>query len=120
MKRTGSLLLALILGTAVVAPCSDGAPESAAARDDGQRTLRRLVPNLGRAAIGVFDRDNLGPLFVGTMATGFAAMYDDDLAEWIADPDHGFGKSFEDGAEPALIGASSLAGASPKAPASGP
>ena len=105
MRRCGPRVLALTLGTAVAAPCGDGAREGPAIRDDGRRTLRRLVPNLGRAAIGVFDRDNLGPFFVGTMATGFAAMYDDEVADWIADPDHDFGKSLEDGAEPALIGA---------------
>jgi len=101
--RHGSLVLALLLGTGVAAACGDdGAPP---ARNDGRRTVRELVPNLGRGVVGVFNRDNLGPLFVGTMATGFAAIYDDDLAEWIADPDHGFGKSFEDGAQPAVIGA---------------
>jgi len=74
-------------------------------RDDGRRTLRRLVPNLGRSAIGVFNRDNLGPLAVGTMAAGFAFMYDDQVADYISDPDHGFGKSLEDGASPAILGA---------------
>jgi membrane-associated phospholipid phosphatase len=104
MRRFGALLLALTLGNTVAAPCDDGI-QGTPAREDGRRTLRRLVPNLGRGAIGVFHRDSLEPLFVGTMATGFAAIYDDDVADWIADPDHDFGKSFEDGARPELVGA---------------
>ncbi len=100
-----SLVLALTLGTAVAAPCGDGFAEAPPTRDDGHRTLRQLIPNLGRGAIGVFHRDNLGPLFVGGMSTGLAAIYDDDVADWIADPDHDFGKSFENGAQPAVIGA---------------
>lgn len=103
--RIGTLLLALSLGIAVAAPCGDGAPDVPTVRDDGRRTLGRLIPNLGLGAVGVFHRDNLGPLLVGTMATGVAAIYDDDVAEWIADPDHDFGKSFEDGAKPELVGA---------------
>lgn len=103
MRRHGALVLALVLGTSVAARSGDGAPPKT--RDDGRRTLRQLIPNLGRGAVGVFNRDNLGPVFVGTMATGFSAIYDDDVAEWIADPNHNFGKSFEDGAQPAVIGA---------------
>ena len=76
--RIGALLPALSLGIAVAAPCGDGAPEAPTVRDDGRRTLRRLIPNLGLGAVGVFHRDNLGPLLVGTMATGVAAIYDDD------------------------------------------
>jgi len=104
MGRLGAVLLALILGSAVTAPCGDGAT-GPPAHDDGRRTLRRLVPNLGRGAVGVFHRDNLGPFFVGAMATGFAGMYDDEVADYIADPEHSFGKSFEDGASPELVGA---------------
>ena len=98
------MLAALALGAAVAAPCGDDLPEASPAPGDGRRTLRRFVPNLGRGVVGVFHRDNLGPFFVGAMATGFAAMYDDDVADWIADPDHDFGKSFEDGARPELVG----------------
>lgn len=75
------------------------------ARDDGRRTGRRFVPNLGRSAIGVFNRDNLGPLFVGAMATGFGVMYDEQVADHLADPDNGFGRGFEDGAGPVIMGA---------------
>lgn len=83
------------------APSEAGAP----ARDDGRRTVSRLVPNLGRSAIGVFSRDNLAPLVAGTMATGLASFYDDDVQDAISDPDNDFGKSFESGAAPALLGA---------------
>ena len=48
-------------------------------RDDGRRTVGRLLPNMGRGAIGVFNRDNLGPLVAGTMATALASFYDDDV-----------------------------------------
>lgn len=74
-------------------------------REDGRRTLRRFVPNLGRAALGVFSLDNLRPLIVGGAATGIGAVFDDDVADWIADPDHGVGRGLEDGAAPPLIGA---------------
>jgi len=75
------------------------------ARDDGRRTVRRLVPNLGRSAIGVFNRDNVGPLVAGTMATSFASVYDEAVRDSISDPDNDFGKRFESGASPALLGA---------------
>jgi len=90
-------------------PTDAGAPASSEARaggrDDGRRTLGRFFPNLGRSAIGVFHRDNLGPLVVGTVATGLGSFYDDDVRDHISDPGNGFGKNFEDGASPALVGA---------------
>jgi membrane-associated phospholipid phosphatase len=75
------------------------------ARDDGRRTITRFVPNLLRGTGGVFSTDNIKPLVAGGLATGVGAVFDDDVADWIADPDHGFGTSFEDGAAPAVIGA---------------
>ena len=91
------------------APADAGPPApgeaEAPARDDGRRTVSRLVPNLGRSAIGVFSRDNLAPLVAGTMATGLASFYDDDVQDAISDPDNDFGKGFETGAAPALLGA---------------
>ncbi len=83
------------------APSEAGAP----ARDDGRRTVGRLFPNMGRGAIGVFNRDNLGPLVAGTMATALASFYDDDVQDAISDPDNDFGKGFESGAAPVLLGA---------------
>ena len=74
-------------------------------RDDGRRTVGRLFPNMGRSAIGVFNRDNLGPLVAGTMATALASFYDDDVQDAISDPDNDFGKRFENGAAPVLLGA---------------
>ena len=67
--------------------------------------MARLVPNLLRGTVGVFSTDNVKPLFVGGSATAVGALFDDKIADWIADPDHGFGTSLEDGAAPAVMGA---------------
>ena len=80
---------------------SDPAPP----RQDGRRTMRRFVPNLLRGTAGVVSTDNIKPLLIGGAATGFGAIFDDDVADWIADPEHGFGTSVEDGAAPAVVGA---------------
>ena len=77
---------------------------SPAAREDGRRTLRRFPVNLLRGTVGVFHGDNLGPLLTGGTATAAASFFDDDVADYIADPEHGFGKSFEDGAAPEVLG----------------
>ena len=89
--------------TAAPAPAlaSDPAPP----RQDGRRTMRRFVPNLLRGTVGVFSTDNVGPLLIGGAATGIGAMFDDDVADWIADPEHDFGTSLENGAAPAVVGA---------------
>jgi membrane-associated phospholipid phosphatase len=73
-------------------------------RDDGRRTIRRFPANLLRGTVGIFSTDNIKPLLIGGGATGIGAFFDDEVADWIADPDHGFGKSFESGASPAVIG----------------
>jgi hypothetical protein len=104
VMRLGAALLTLSLAGAVAVPCGDGI-EGPTAHDDGRRTLRRLIPSLERGAVGVFHPDNLGPLFVGAVATGFAATFDDDVADGVADPEHDFGKSFEEGARPEYVGA---------------
>ena len=83
---------------------ASGAP-SAAVRVDGRRTMRRFVPNLLRGTVGVVSTDNIKPLLIGGGATGIGAIFDDDVADWIADPEHGFGTSVEDGAAPAVVGA---------------
>ena len=58
-----------------------------------------------RGTIGVFSTDNIKPLLVGGGATGIGAIFDDEVADWIADPEHGFGTALEDGAAPAVVGA---------------
>ena len=78
--------------------------EAPAAREDGRRTLRRFPANLLRSTVGVFKGDNLGPLLAGGTVTAGASFFDDDVADYISDPEHGFGKSLEDGAAPEVLG----------------
>jgi membrane-associated phospholipid phosphatase len=87
------------------APAPSLASDTAPPRQDGRRTMRRFVPNLLRGTVGVFSTDNVRPLLIGGAATGIGAIFDDDVADWIADPEHGFGTSLEDGAAPAVVGA---------------
>ena len=87
-----------------VLPAAVPAPESAV-RDDGRRTMGRFFPNLFRGTIGIASTDNIKPLLVGGGATGIGALFDDEVANWIADPEHGFATSLEDGAAPAAVGA---------------
>ncbi len=82
-----------------------GAAAESAAGDDGRRTMGRFVSNLFRGTVGVVSTDNIMPLAIGGAATGIGAIFDDEVADWIADPDHSFGNSFEDGAAPAVVGA---------------
>jgi membrane-associated phospholipid phosphatase len=91
-----------------VPPPADGTTAAAStplSRDDGRRTMGRFFPNLFRGTIGVFSTDNIKPLLIGGGATGIGALFDDEVADWIADPEHGFGTSLEDGAAPAVVGA---------------
>jgi membrane-associated phospholipid phosphatase len=81
------------------------ASSASPARDDGRRTMGRFFPNLFRGTVGVFSTDNIKPLLIGGGATGIGAIFDDDVADWIADPEHGFGNSLEGGAAPAVAGA---------------
>jgi membrane-associated phospholipid phosphatase len=67
--------------------------------------VRRFLPNLVRGTVGVFSTDNLAPVLVGGAAAGIGSIFDDDVAEWIADPEHQFGSSFEDAASPGVVGA---------------
>jgi len=80
---------------------SDPAPprQTAAAR------CAASSPTCCAATAGVVSTDNIKPLLIGGAATGFGAIFDDDVADWIADPEHGFGTSVEDGAAPAVVGA---------------
>jgi membrane-associated phospholipid phosphatase len=85
-----------------------------ARRDDGRRTLRRFFPNLGRAAIGVFSRDNLAPALVGTTATlvgtGFDERVRDRLASEGDDVTATLSRVFGGGVSVALIGSTLAAG----------
>jgi membrane-associated phospholipid phosphatase len=113
LRRTVTAVAAIgFLGGAAPAaalPAQDQAspPAPAAAspaRDDGRRTFGRFFPNLLRGTVGVFSTDNVKPLLIGGAASGIGAIFDDDVADAISDPSHDFGKSFESGASPAVIG----------------
>lgn len=80
------------------------APDAAGGRDDGRRTLRRLPANLLRGTAYVVSADNVVPFLLGSTVTATASFFDDDVADYVADPEHGFGKSLEDGASPAVVG----------------
>jgi len=67
--------------------------------------MGRFVSNLFRGTVGIVSMDNVKPLLIGGAATGIGSIFDDDVADWIADPEHGFGTSVEDGAAPAAVGA---------------
>ena len=107
LRRTLIACLAIgLLGTAPAAHAGQGpVPSASPARDDGRRTMGRFFPNLFRGTIGVFSTDNIKPLLIGGGATGIGALFDDEVADWIADPEHGFGTTLEDGAAPAVVGA---------------
>jgi membrane-associated phospholipid phosphatase len=72
---------------------------------DTRRTVVRLPLNLFRATFGVFSVANLDPAFIGTIATGFATMYDTPIAEALDDPDSTLGSSLETGGAPLWSGA---------------
>jgi membrane-associated phospholipid phosphatase len=75
------------------------------ARNDGRRTLRRFPVNFLRATVGIVSTDNIKPFLIGGAATGIGALFDDEVADAIADPEHSFGQMFEGGAHPAIFGA---------------
>lgn len=62
---------------------------------DGRRTTSRFASNLGRNAIGMFSKDNLVPLGIGTGAALIAIPFDDNVqryfgsgerkAKWLGD-----------------------------------
>lgn len=108
MKTALLLVLAgLLLARASPADAGQADPADPIAQsppDDGRRTLRRLPANLLRGAVGVVHADNLGPLLAGGTATAAGSLFDDDVAAWVADPEHDFGTSLEDGAAPEIVG----------------
>jgi membrane-associated phospholipid phosphatase len=82
----------------------DEASPPKARHEDGRRTLRRFPGNLLGGAAGVLHGDNLAPFIAGGTATAAGSLFDEDVAEYIADPDHDFGQSLEDGAAPEVLG----------------
>lgn len=84
------------------------APDGAGRRDDGRRTVRRLPENLGRGLVGVFHRDNVVPLILGSVAAGGASMLDNEVREDAANPGSDFGKAINGGAGPLVISAIEL------------
>jgi membrane-associated phospholipid phosphatase len=97
LRRAALLALAGLL----LAPPARG---DEARSDDGRRTLRRFPASLLRGTAGVFHGDNLVPFIVGSTATAAGSLFDEDVADFIADPDHDFGQSLEDGAAPEVVG----------------
>lgn len=108
-RLCGAILTAVLLVVVWAAPAAHAgqgpAPPASPARDDGRRTMGRFFPNLFRGTIGIVSTDNIKPLLIGAGATGASAIFEDEVADWIADPEHGFGTSLEDGAAPAVVGA---------------
>jgi membrane-associated phospholipid phosphatase len=83
-------------------------------RDDGRRTLRRFFPNLGRAAIGVFNRDNLAPALIGATAATIGTAYDERVRDAMAgegdDVTATLSTLFGGGVSVAIIGSTLAAG----------
>jgi membrane-associated phospholipid phosphatase len=105
-RKVVSALLLLVVWAAPEAHAGQGPVSSTSpARDDGRRTMGRFVANLFRGTVGVVSTDNIVPFVIGGAATGVGSIFDEDVADWIADPGHGFGNSLEDGAAPAAVGA---------------
>jgi membrane-associated phospholipid phosphatase len=54
---------------------------------DGRRTLGRFGANLGRNIIGVFSKDNLGPLLIGAAVAGAGSSFDTHTERFFAAQD---------------------------------
>jgi membrane-associated phospholipid phosphatase len=102
LALTGLLLATVARGEE--ARSGEAAPATAVQSEDGRRTLRRFPANLLRGTVGVFNGGNLVPLIAGGTATAAGSLFDDNVADFIADPDQDFGKSLEDGAAPEVVG----------------
>jgi len=87
---------------AVVPPPPPQQKEEAGPADG--RTIARLPANLIRATFGVFNAANLEPAVVGTVATGSATMFDDQVAKALDDPDSELGPRLEIGGSPLWSG----------------
>ncbi len=111
-KVSGNYEIAVKAGDVVEATVtrpSDSQPpppaeEAGRGPDDGRRTAGRFGTNLLGGAVGVFSADNISPLAIGGGATGIGAIFDDEVADAVANPDNAFGTALEDGAQPAVIG----------------
>jgi membrane-associated phospholipid phosphatase len=95
--RARSLLVfLLVLGASAIASRGSGEddpPKLEGHVGDGRRTLRRLVPNLGRSTVGVFSRESFFPLVIGGAVTSVAGVFDGDLHRGLASPDEGASKA---------------------------
>jgi membrane-associated phospholipid phosphatase len=104
------LCVCIVALCTVVTAGSAAAPSPGTGRawptpDPGRRTMGKFGSNLLRGTVGVFNADNITPLLIGGAATGVGAIFDDDVADAIASPDSGFGKTLETGAGPLATGA---------------
>jgi membrane-associated phospholipid phosphatase len=87
-----SLIFLLVMGASAIASRGSGEDDQPSAQGhlgDVRRTLRRLIPNLGRSTVSVFSRQSLFPLVLGGAATSVAGVFDDDLHTSLVDPDEG-------------------------------
>jgi membrane-associated phospholipid phosphatase len=103
LMDAAAILLALALAATAGAqgqPSRDQPPP-----DDGRRTIREFPVNLGRAAVGVFSRENLVPAFVGLSATAGALTVDNAVRDAVSNPDSGVGQSLGTWAGAAASGA---------------
>lgn len=89
------LAAGFIVGLVVSPAAADDPPTSPPRHDDGRRTLSRLVPNLGHGAIGVFSKQSLWPLAVGSVATVNGSTFDQALADRIGSPEDGGAQALE-------------------------
>ena len=73
-------MLHAVVSVLLLASVPDAAPARVLPREDaerdGRRTLGQLPRNLGRSFVGVFSRDNLFPVLVGSAAAGAAFRFD--------------------------------------------
>lgn len=81
---------------------SEPAPEAKQqeSRADGRRTLGRLPANIGRGLLGVWSKDGLKPLLLGSGATFGASFFDEEIREDLGNPDNDFGQALETGGGP--------------------
>jgi hypothetical protein len=67
---------------------------------DGRRTVAQLPANLLRATVGVFSRTNVSPLLVGSATTAASGLFDDAIADALADDANDFSQTMQTGSEP--------------------
>lgn len=64
---------------------TDSRPESAESLQ--QTSLKQIPANLGKDFLGLFARDNILPLLIGSAATGLSATQDDPVHQYFAERD---------------------------------